>query len=538
MASDLDYDVIIIGAGLSGMYSLIKMRELGLRVRILEMGSGAGGTWFWNHYPGARFDSESYTYGFSFSDELLREWHWIERFSPQPENLKYLNYVCDKFDLRKDIQFNTEITSAHFQDSNSSWELIAKDGHKCSSRFLITAMGPLTKATLPDIPGVHGFKGTAYHTSRWPEPSPTLEHKRVAIIGTGATAIQIIPEIAKTVEALTVFQRTPNWTAPLQNGPISVEEMQEIRGRYPQIFERCRETSNGFIHSADARKTLEVDPEEREKFWEELFSQPGFAKWLSNFGDIATDQAANDAYSEFVAKKIKERVRDPWTADRLVPMDHGFGTKRVPLETHYYEAYNRENVRLVDVSETPIEKITETGIKTVDEAFDFDIIIYATGFDAITGAFDAVDFQGTNGAKLKEAWKGGPRTFLGFTVPRFPNMFMVMGPHQAFGNIPRSTEYAVNWISRLLSYCRENGVVYVEATGKEADWWTDHVKECSKGLLANKVDSWMTGVNKNLATKQERIIARYSGGAVEHRRRCDAVAAENYARMILKRSLD
>jgi cation diffusion facilitator CzcD-associated flavoprotein CzcO len=527
----LDYDVIIIGAGLSGIYSLIKMRQLGMRVKVMETGSAVGGTWFWNQYPGARFDSESYSYGYSFSQELLDEWHWTEHFSPQPETLKYINFVCDKFDLRRDMMFNTRITVAHWNHVNRLWELADEKESKYTARFLITAMGPLTQPTLPNIEGVEDFKGEAYHTARWPDEHVPLENKRIAIIGTGATAIQTIQEVVKMCGSLTVFQRTPNWTAPLNNSKISVEEMADIRKRYPDIFKRCGETWNCFIHAADKRKTLSVPKEEREAFWEELYAQPGFGKWLSNFGDIATDQQANDAFSEFMANKIRQRVKDPRTADKLIPKNHGFGTRRVPLETGYYEAFNQQNVRLVDVNETPIEKITEKGIKTATEDFEFDMIIYATGFDAITGAFDAVDFRGVDGLKLTERWAKGPKTFLGLTVQSFPNMFMVMGPHQAFGNIPRSIEYAVGWISDLIQYCKKNGITYVEPTEEGVAWWTEHVHHCAEGLLANNVDSWMTGVNKNLKGKLTRIIARYNGSAVGFRERCNGVAAEDYKRL-------
>jgi cation diffusion facilitator CzcD-associated flavoprotein CzcO len=528
MDPNLDYDAIIIGAGLSGIYSLIRMRQLGMRVKIMEAGPAVGGTWYWNHYPGARFDSESFSYGFSFSQELLDEWDWTEQFSPQPETLRYIGFVCDKFDVRKDVKFNTRISAAHYQDDSRSWKLTDGNGTNYTTRYLITAMGPLTKPTLPNIPGVNDYKGAAHHTARWPDEPLSLENKRIGIIGTGATAIQTIQEVAKTAGSLTVFQRTPNWTGPLRNSKISSEEMKSIRQRYPEIFKRCKETSNCFIHAADPRKTMQVSPEDREVFWEQLYAEPGFGKWLSNFGDIATDQQACDAFSEFMAKKIRERVKDPWTADKLTPKNHGFGTRRVPLETFYYEVYNQPNVCLVDINETPIERITESGIKTATQDFEFDMIIYATGFDAITGAFDAIDFRGKKGLRLTDRWQGGPKTCLGMTVEGFPNMFMVMGPHQAFGNIPRSIEYAVDWISGLIAYCGKNGISYVEATPEGVQWWTEHVHDSSKGLLANNIDSWMTGVNKNMAGKQTRIIARYSGGAVEFRKRCDKVASENY----------
>ncbi|KIV80265.1 hypothetical protein PV11_07778 [Exophiala sideris] len=524
----LDHDVIIIGAGLSGIYSLYRMRQLGLRAKVLEAGSGEGGTWFWNRYPGARFDSESYSYNFSFSQEVLDEWNWTEHFAPQTETLKYCQFLTEKFDLRRDMQFNTRVKSAHWQESDQSWLFIDSNGRKYTSRFLVTCMGILNEPTYPDIPGVHDFKGEAFHTARWPD-NVSLEGKRVGIIGTGATGIQTIQEIVKTVGHLTVFQRTANWSAPLHNAKISPEEMLEIRARYPEIFKLCNESYSCFIHGADTRKTLEVPEAERLAFWEDLYSRPGFAKWLSNFGDINTDKDANKVFSDFIANKIRQRVKDPVTAEKLIPKNHGFGTRRVPLETFYFEAFNQPNVRLVDITEDPIQQINEHGIRTRDEQIDLDVLIYATGFDAVTGAFTAVDFQGVGGQKLADTWGEGPRTQLGLLVHDFPNMMMVMGPHQMFGNIPRSIEYAVGWISECIGYCADHNITRIEATEEGVEQWTDHVHQCGQGLLANEVDSWMTGVNKNVKHKQKRIIARYWGPAPGYRKICSDVAALGYA---------
>lgn len=425
------------------------------------------------------------------------------------------------------MQFNTRIKSAHYQEATDSWLLTDQDGKTYSSRFLITCMGILNEPTYPDIPGVHDFKGEAFHTARWPD-NVSLEGKRVGIIGTGATGIQTIQEIVKTVGHLTVFQRTPNWSAPLHNSTISPAEMMKIRERYPEIFKLCNESYSCFIHGADTRKTLEVPEDERLAFWEDLYSRPGFAKWLSNFGDINTDRAANKAFSDFIADKIRSRVKDPVTAEKLIPKNHGFGTRRVPLETFYFEAYNQPNVRLIDITEDPIQCITEKGIQTLGELVELDIIVYATGFDAVTGAFSAVDFQGVGGRKLTETWSAGPRTQLGLLVHDFPNMMMVMGPHQMFGNIPRSIEYAVTWISNCIGYCRDHDIKRIEATEEGVKSWTEHVHECAEGLLANEVDSWMTGVNKNLKHKQKRIIARYNGPAPGYRKFCDGVASRGY----------
>lgn len=487
-----------------------------------------------NRYPGARFDSESYSYIFSFSQEVLDEWAWTEHFSPQPETLRYIQYLTNKFDLKRDMQFNTRINSAHFQQDSNSWLLTDSNGRQYSSRFLITAMGILNEPTLPNIPGVHDYKGEAWHTARWPGDGATLEGKRVAIIGTGATAIQTIQEIYKTVGSLTVFQRTPNWTAPLRNTKISDEEMMAIRKRYPEIFRQCLDSYACFIHVSDTRSVFDIPEKERLQHWEDLYALPGFAKVLSISGDIYTDKEANRLYSEFQANKIRQRINDPKLAEKLVPKNHGFGTRRVPLESGYYEAFNQPNVRLVDLTEDPIERVTEHGIKTQSDDFNFDAIIYATGFDAVTGSFRSVDVQGIDGTKLTDVWSEGIRTFLGLTVKDFPNMFMIMGPHQMFGNIPRSIEYAVDWTTGMIRYARDHNLTYVEATDKGMHDWTAHVWQCGQGLLANEVDSWMTGVNKNLGHKQKRTMTRYNGPATGYRRRCDEVKARNYSDFVLR----
>ncbi|KAJ3455827.1 hypothetical protein MRS44_017309 [Fusarium solani] len=532
--SSLDYDILIVGAGLSGILSLYRMRELGLRVRVLEAGPAEGGTWFWNRYPGARFDSESYSYIFSFSQEVLDEWNWTEHFAPQPETLRYIQFLTNKFDLKRDMQFDTQIKSAHFQEEISSWLLEDEEGNFYTSRYLITAMGILNKPTLPNIPGVQKFKGESWHTARWPDDASSLQGKRVGIIGTGATAIQTIQAISDKVGHLTVFQRTPNWTVPLRNSKISLEEMEEIRKSYPEIFRKCLESYSCFIHVSDTRSVFSMTDEERQAHWEKLYSLPGFAKVLSISSDVATDRKANELYSKFHADKIRARVNDPEVAEKLIPKNHGFGTRRVPLESGYFEVYNQPNVKLVDIRENPISQITETGVETGESTHELDILIYATGFDAVTGSFNAVDFEGRNGTKLKDVWSNGIRTFLGLTVQDFPNMFMIMGPHQMFGNIPRSIEYAVDWVAEFMRHARDTNITYVEATEKGMDEWTEHVHDCGKGLLANEVDSWMTGVNKNLAHKQKRSMTRYNGPAPGYRKRCDEVKARGYSDFVIK----
>ena len=531
--ANLDFDAIVIGAGVAGLYQLYRLRNLGMRVQLFEAGTGVGGTWYWNRYPGARFDSESYSYGYSFSQELLDEWDWSEHFASQPEILRYLQHVADKFDLYKDIQFSSEVKSATYRDDTRSWEIQLQDGSKFKCRFLITGIGLLSQPTLPKIPGIDSFKGQSFHTSRWPHESVSYSGKRVAVIGTGATGVQTIQEICKDVGHLTVFQRRPNWCAPLHNAKIEPDEMKEIRAGYEEIFETCNQTAAGFLHTADSRSTFEVSADERYEFWENLYASKGFGIWQGNFKDVLIDPKANEAMSEFVANKIRQRVEDPDTAEKLIPKDHGFGTRRVPLETRYYESYNRDNVELVDIIETPIEKVTPDGIVTTDRSFEFDLIIYATGFDAILGSYNKIDISGVHGRKLKDQWDDELSTFLGIQINNFPNLFMILGPHALLGNNPRSIEFNVEWITDLIGHMTARNLTRAEATAEAVESWYQHVLEQGEGLLANQIDSWMTGVNSNLDGRQKRIIARYSGTQTSYRQRCNEVVESGYAELNL-----
>jgi cation diffusion facilitator CzcD-associated flavoprotein CzcO len=526
----LDFDAVVIGAGLSGLYMLYRLRELGLRVRVFETGAGVGGVWYWNRYPGARFDSESWTYGYSFSQELLEEWDWQEHFAGQPETERYLNYVADKFDLRRDIQFESRVTAAHYQEATRSWDVILADGRRYTTRWLVTALGLLSAATLPNIPGIETFQGQSCHTHDWPKEPVSFEGKRVAVIGTASSGVQVITEAAKTADHLTVFQRTPNWCAPLHNTKISKEEMERIKAAYPKIFARCMETSGCYFHTTDPRGTFEVTPEEREEFWEELYNGRGFGIWLGNFRDVMTDREANKLMSDFLARKIRQRVKDPVTAEKLIPKNHGFGTRRVVLESGYYEVYNQPNVTLVDLTETPIERVTPTGVTTSDAAYEFDIIVYATGYDAFTGAFDRIDFRGVDGMSLKDKWEDGPKTFLGFLVDGFPNLMILLGPHAGVGNVPRAAEYSADWLIDLIRFARDRGFTRIDATEAGVEDWTDHVVAASEGMLYLEVDSWMTGINRNVeGKKQVRRVVRYSGGHPAFRKRAEAVTASGYS---------
>ncbi|CAM1505174.1 Fc.00g108110.m01.CDS01 [Cosmosporella sp. VM-42] len=545
------YDVVIMGAGLSGICSLHHLREQcpAWRIKAFEAGSGVGGTWFWNRYPGARFDSESVSYGFSWDKELLDEWHWKETFSPQAETLKYIERICEKHDLYKDIQLNTRIKSAHWQATKRTWLLTDDAGTRHEARFLVSCIGFLSSPTLPNIPGIENFQGEAFHTSRWPAKlgSRDFANKRVGVIGTGATGIQVTTQIAKepSIKSLHVFQRTANWSAPLRNTEISPEQMAKIRLEYPAIFKRCAETTSCFMHQPDPRKSSEVNEKERIELWEKLYAEPGFGKWLGAFSDTYTDREANRLYSDFMAQKIRGRVLDAEVADSLIPKDHGFGTRRVPLESGYFEVYNQANVHLVDLRKTPAKRITATGVVTSDDQeHELDVLICATGFNAITGAFSEIEWHAKDGRRLlgsSDSAEGSeaiwvdhrPQTFLGIMAPSLPNVFMVLGPHQPFGNVPRSIEHAADVVTRLLQHCYENGSTYVEPTEQAVDEWTAHVVECSKGALSNEVDSWMTGVNKNVKGKTVRSVARYAGSAVEYRKRCEDCRLSGWKGLIL-----
>ncbi|KAG5659830.1 hypothetical protein KAF25_002389 [Fusarium avenaceum] len=546
------FDVLILGAGLSGLCSLyqLKKRFPDWRIKVLDAAPDVGGTWYWNSYPGCRFDSESLSYCFSFDKELLDEWHWKEAFSPQPETHKYIAYFAKKHNLYNSIQFNTTVKKASWNDTNHTWTFVDEAGNDYTTTFFVSCMGFLSAPTLPAIEGIEDFGGKLFHTSRWPKDlnlSRDFAGKRIGVIGTGATGIQTITELSKepNIESISVFQRTANWSAPLRNSKISVEDMAKHKKNYDQLFQTCAESSSGFIHKGDPRKSLEVSAEERLELWEKLYNAPGFGKWLSVFSDTYTDRYANSLYSDFMAGKIRQRVNDPAVAESLIPKNHGFGTRRVPLESGYFEAYNKANVHLVDLQKTPIDRVTPRGILTTDgEEHTLDILICATGFNAITGAFSAIEWHGANGRPLittsdmpdgdQAIWVDHrPRTFLGLTVPSMPNMFMVLGPHQPFGNATRNIEYAVQAVSDLLQYCKDNSFTSVEPTEQAVEDWTKHVVQCSESqTLMNEIDSWMTGVNKNVKGKTVRSVARYSGNITEYRRRCDEVKKTGYKGLV------
>ena len=488
-----EYDVLIIGAGVTGLYSLYRFRNLGFTVQAFEDASGVGGTWYWNRYPGARFDSESYTYGYSFSEELLQEWDWKELYAGQPENERYLNHVADKFDLRRNIRFNSRVVSCVYDEENNRWEVEMEDGYRARGQFLITAVGLLSAHYVPDFEGIHDFKGTWCHTGRWPKEGMDLAGKRVGVVGTGATAVQLITEIAKEVGHLTVFQRTANYCAPLRNRIIDDDEQQIIKANFPEIFRKCMETSGSFMHEFDTRSAFAVSEEERVAQYEKLWQEPGFAKWLSNFYDVMMPGPANEDYAEFFRNKIRERVKDPAVAELLTPKDHMFGAKRLPCESGYYEVYNQDNVLLVDVKKAPIQSITPTGIQTTEAHYEFDVIIYATGYDAVTGSLSRMHIQGQNGLTLKEKFTEGPRTYMGIQSVGFPNLFTINAA--SVGNFVRAAEPLVEWISECVAYVRDSGYKSIQPTQSSEDEWTQHMIDGGQNILRTQADSWFVGAN-------------------------------------------
>jgi cation diffusion facilitator CzcD-associated flavoprotein CzcO len=520
------YDVLIVGAGITGMYQLHVLRQKGLRIRVLEAAGGVGGTWYWNRYPGARLDSESYTYQYIFDEKLLSESVWTELFAGQPDLERYFNDFADRFDLRRDIQLNTRVESIVFDEAQNLWTLHTAEGEDFRSRFVVCATGILSAPNYPVQPGLDTFRGELYHTGTWPHEAVDFTGKRVAVIGTGASGVQVIPRIAETAAHLTVFQRTPNWAVPLRNRPISPEELERIRGEYPEIVRKLQSSSNGFLHDWDPTPFSEVSEEERLARYELAWSQPGFAKWFGVYREIATDPEANRTYSEFVARKIRERVNDPAIAAELIPTDHPFGTKRVPCETDYYEAYNRDNVSLVPLAKNPIIEFTETGLRTADGPMDFDMIVLATGFDAFTGALSRINIRGTGGQTLRDKWLAGPQTYMGVQVAGFPNLFINGGPHGkgGIGNSPRCSEPLIWWIGDLLAYMREKGHTRVEAEAEAEKEWTAHVNETAPSM-ASKVKSYSFGDN---VPGKPHVYVAYSGTLPDFVERLTRVVAAGY----------
>jgi cation diffusion facilitator CzcD-associated flavoprotein CzcO len=522
----IDFDAIVIGAGFGGIRMLHELRQLGVSARVFEAGSDVGGTWYWNRYPGARTDSESWVYAYSFSKELQDDWSWSERFPPQAETLDYLRHVVDRFDMRKDIQFHTRVESALYDESSKSWTVTTDRGQAYGCKYLIAAVGVLSKPYLPPFPGVESFAGEWYVTGRWPKERVDFAGKRVAVIGTGATAVQAIPIIAHTAAHVTVFQRTPNYVLPARNGPLTEDELQSIRANYEAIWDQARGHFFGFAMDPAGRTAADVTPEEHQKILERGWETGGFRFIFESFDDIFTDEKSNAVASEFVRNKIRAIVKDPATAELLCPKDYPLAGKRPPLGHFYYETFNRPNVTLVDVSQKPITEITQKGVRTGGKEYEADIIVFATGFDAATGTLKSMDVRGRRGVAIADKWKDGPRTYLGITVDDFPNFFMVCGPQSPFANIPVVIDGMVDWIGKAIRHLRDNGIGAIEATPQAVESWRRHMDELVNATVLPKGKrSWFLG--DNIPGKPHAVLFHF-GGAGVYRRECEAVADRGF----------
>ena len=525
------FDAVVIGAGFSGMYMLKSLRDtLGLKVRVYEAGETVGGTWYWNRYPGARCDSDSYIYCFTWDKQLLQEWEWSERYPEQPEILRYLEHVAKRHDLKRDMQFNTRVTGAAFDARTNLWMVHTDKGEEVTARYLITAVGTLSATHMPQFKGLETFKGKWYHTSRFPHTGVDFTAKRVAVVGTGATAVQAIPEIAQQAKQLTVFQRTANYCVPARNGKVDPAVVQARKADYDGVVQRLRASLFGQEHYPIPKSVLDTTPEERQREFDRMWDAGGFAFWIANYQDMFIDQAANDLCADYIRRKIRSTVQDPAVAERLMPKGHAYGTKRQPLDTNYYETFNKANVLLVDAStDGPIEAITARGIRAGGKEYEADIIVFATGFDALTGPLKALNLQGRGGRTLDRAWADGPHTYLGVSVAGFPNLFTITGPQSpsVLSNMPVSIEQHVEWITACIDSMRMTGKTVIEATPEAQEQWVAHVNEIVSGTLMTSANSWY--MSANIAGKP-RAFLPYLGpeGVGGYRKKCDEVAAKGY----------
>lgn len=530
-----EIDAVVVGAGFAGLYMLHRLRELGLSVLVFEAADGIGGTWYANRYPGARVDVKSMYYNYSFDPELEQEWEWTEKLPPQPELLRYIEHVADRFALREHVRLRTRVTAAVYDEPAARWRITTDRGEVVSARYAIMATGCLSVPKMVEVPGIETFRGRSFHTGTWPEQEVDFTGRRVAVIGTGSSGVQVIPLVAAAAATLTVFQRTPNYVLPAGNHPIDPEFQRGIKARYREVRKANRESGFGIAQPEATMSALEVSEDERNAFyrrvWEDENSE--LVSMLVGFTDLLADEAANETAARFIRDRIAEIVHDPAVARLLQPTGL-FGVKRPVLGTDYYETFNRPNVRLVDVAATPLTEITDTGLATTRERFEFDDIIYATGYDAMTGALDAIDIRGRDGASLREKWADGPITYLGLTVRGFPNLFTITGPGSpaVLSNMMVSIEQHVDWIADAIATLRSEGVTTMEAGAEAERAWTRHVAEAGDLTLYPKVDSWYVGSN---VPGKPRMMYAYIGGVGAYREKCDQVAADGYEGFTLTR---
>jgi len=523
-------DAVIVGAGFAGIYQLYSLRRIGLSARVLEAGEGVGGTWFWNRYPGARCDVESLDYSYSFSEALQQEWDWKERYAPQPDILRYINHVVDRFDLRRDIQLNARVVSAGYDESEDRWLVTTEGGDRFSARYCIMATGCLSIPQAPTFPGLDSFKGRWYHSANWPTEGVDFTGHRVGLIGTGSSGVQMTPEIAPQAKHLTVFQRTANYSVPAQNEPITPEQLAEVKANYGARRERALETHTGHFLIANDKSAMEVSEEERRKEFEFRWKGAGGGfRMLRAFNDLMINKASNEKAADFVRSKIRATVKDPATAELLCPRDDlPFGTKRLCVDTDYYQTFNRDNVKLVDVKTDPLVAVTPGGLRTKSgQEYPLDVIVFATGFDAMTGALKSIDVRGVGGRVLRDKWEHGPRTYLGLAVAGFPNLFILAGPGSpsVLSNMVHAIELHVNWLTRCLEDARAKGVHRIEAQQQAEDDWVRHVNEVADRTLYPTANSWYMGSNM---PGKPRVFMPYVAGVPAYRKIVNEVAAEGY----------
>ncbi len=524
---ELTFDVVVVGAGFAGMYMLHRLRGLGFSVRVYEQGSDVGGTWYWNRYPGARCDVESMQYSYSFSEELQQEWNWSERYAPQPEILKYARHVADRFGLRSDIVFNTRVECAEFDEDCKSWGVTTSDGKLLRAQFVVLATGCLSNARMPDIQGLAGFAGRVYHTGHWPHEGVDFTGQRVGMIGTGSSAIQSVPVIARQASHLFVFQRTPNFSIPARNAPLTVEERDAFRKNYPEIRRFAREDArNGIYAELPERGALEDGENARRTRYEQRWANGGLTFMLA-YNNLILDKAANDTAADFVREKIAEIVSDPATARRLQPDNHPIGTKRICVDTDYYATFNRPNVTLVDIRGRGIDEILPHAVRAGNENYEIDALVLATGFDAMTGSVAKIDIRGRGGKTLNQKWAEGPKTYLGLMSEGFPNLFLITGPGSpsVLSNMIVSIEQHVDWIADCLSFMRRSALASIEASPDAEERWVAHVNEVAEMTLYPQANSWYMGAN---IPGKPRIFMPYIGGVGVYRRICNDVAAKGY----------
>lgn len=533
-SSDQPLDAIIVGAGLSGMYQLHTLRDqLNLRVKVLEAAEGVGGTWYHNRYPGARCDSESHSYMFYFSKALVASWDWSERYPQQPEILRYMNHVADFLKLWPDMVFNTRVQSAQFDEPNNLWRVTTSQGEEWRAKYLITAVGCLSSANVPAIPGLESFTGEWAHTGAWPLDGLDMTGKRVGVVGTGSSGIQAIPVIAEQAAHLTVFQRTANYSIPARNAPLSEDFKQHVKQTADDIRQLMQETPNAHCFRIQPRSAWDVSDEERQAIYQAAWDKGGL-QFRATFNDLLRDKEANDTAAEFIKHKIKQVVRDPHTAELLSDIDHPFAAKRPPIDSHYFETYNRDNVSLVDIRRHPILHIDAQGIQTSQAHFPLDVIVFATGFDAMTGSLLRMNITGRQGLTLKDAWHAGPRSYLGLQVPGFPNMFTITGPGSpsVLCNLPPQIEQHVNWITDCIAYLQAHGIQQMEADTAASDDWVQQVNDAANETLLPQVrHSWYLGAN---VPGKPRVFMPYAGGFARYRGICDEVAAQGYKGFLLR----